>query len=73
MREFLIATAIMCADYHNGQWSKLYRIGCLARQYLRREFQIISPEGWMESNAIDPACQLRAKRLYFALAEKHGN
>lgn len=48
MREYFIALALFSAHYHSGQWSKLYRVGCQARQYLRREWQILSPEGYLD-------------------------
>jgi len=71
MREFLVALSLFCANYHEGQWSKLYRVGCLARQYLLRWYQIRSPEEWSEATYISRDCQARAEHLYVQLVDKY--
>jgi hypothetical protein len=51
MREFLIAVALVAADYHDGQWSKWYRLGCEARQLLKRWYFIDSPESFVRNES----------------------
>lgn len=43
--DFLFALYVFCADYHSGQWSRLYRLSCrLASQYRVR----LSDNAWRE-------------------------
>ena len=62
--KFLIATALYCSDYHDGQWSKLYRIGCIARGYLLEWYQIRSPYDWSISLYIKDEYKADMMKMY---------
>jgi hypothetical protein len=63
MFDFLVALYHVAADYHSGQFSKGYRLGCLSSMYLDRwydHFVTLDEE-------LTPAQQ----KIYFALVERH--
>lgn len=72
MREYLVALCMFCYDYHDGQWSKYYRIGCLAQKYLQRWYQIADVYAWMDASFIKEENKESAQRMYHNLVLKYG-
>lgn len=68
---WLIGVALFCSHYHDGQWSRFYRLGCIARERLRREYQITDVDRWLwDNDAIDCKYQIRAKMIYDKLVQQ---
>lgn len=65
MLDFLIALVYLAADYHSGQFSKGYKLGCQAHAYALREFGV--------NISLNIGLSPQQQKLYFKLAEKYQN
>jgi hypothetical protein len=65
MKDFLIALYFVCADYHSGQWSKGYRLLCLAHLYCEKWY------GFTPS--LDDRLTENQKRLAVEIVRKYAN
>lgn len=69
--EYLIALSLFAHDYHGGQVSRLYRIGCLADYYLLKWFQIRSSEDWIRARYIHTRAKIRVFKIKYRLVTIH--
>lgn len=71
MLTWLIAVSLFSHEYHTGQASRLYRVGCLADHYLLKWFQIRSSEDWIVASYVSEPFKQRATSLKQNLIEKY--
>ena len=76
MLEYLLALRQFCCDFHNGQHTRYYRIGCLCDHYLRQWYGLENPVDFLYNlrfGKVKPPAPIRLRLVdstYAALENK---
>lgn len=71
MLEYLIAVALLSGQIYSGQGDIWYARACMARELLRRWFQISDPTEWIHADYVKQGCQRRAAAIYWRMCRKY--
>lgn len=65
-KQQFVVVFVFAVDYHRGQWSRLYRLQCRLRKYLK-----VNKKNSWQYNYMTKCC--RATKLYKELVDKFGD